>query len=103
MYWTYCGTVHPVLLNRLSKVNTSCGLAVRSSFISEELKAGGIAYVYVRLESSYDPPECHPGQLAYTYLIRRLTPQFQFYVSAVSPGIYLGATELHLLSYAAPF
>ncbi len=32
----------------------------RSSFISGELKAGGIAYINVCLERSYDPLECHP-------------------------------------------
>ncbi len=29
MYQTECGTAHPVLLNRLSKVNISCGLALQ--------------------------------------------------------------------------
>ncbi len=55
------------------KVNTSCGLAGRTSFISGELKDGGIAYVYVGLERSYDPPECHPGQQAYTFVIDLLS------------------------------
>ncbi len=34
-----------------------------------ELKSAEMAYIYVWLESSYDPPEGHPGQLAYTFLI----------------------------------
>ncbi len=29
-------------------------------------KMGGIAYVYDLQERFYDPPECHPGQQAYT-------------------------------------
>ncbi len=36
----------------------------------------GIAYIYVWLESSYDPPEGHPGQLAYTFLICILSTSF---------------------------
>jgi hypothetical protein len=35
-------------------------------------RLGEIAYVYVWLECSYDPPECNPGQLAYIFLIRIL-------------------------------
>ncbi len=35
---------------------------------------GGIIFVYVCLEYSDDPPEGHPGQLAYTFLIRVLSP-----------------------------
>ncbi len=35
-----------------------------SSFISRELKAGGIAYVYVGLERSYDLPPPPPPQKA---------------------------------------
>ncbi len=41
----------------------------RYSFYSGELKVGGIAYVYVWLARSYDPPEGHPGQQAYTLVI----------------------------------
>jgi hypothetical protein len=44
----------------------------------------GIAYIYVWLES-------HPGQLAYTFLLvsyRRLSRQFTFSLSAVTP-VYL--------------
>jgi hypothetical protein len=37
---------------------------------------GGIAYVYDWQERSYDPPECHPGQQAYTFLIRILSTSF---------------------------
>ncbi len=37
---------------------------------------GGIAYVYDWQERSYDPPECHPGQQAYTFLIRILSKSF---------------------------
>ncbi len=36
-------------------------------------KLGGIVYVYVWLERSYDPPECHPVQQAYTFVIRLLS------------------------------
>ncbi len=32
MYRTDCGTAHSVLLNRLSKVNTSCGLAIKTTY-----------------------------------------------------------------------
>ncbi len=48
----------------------------------------GKAYIYVWLESSYDPPECQPGQLAYklSWFVsyRRLSSQFQFSLSAVT-------------------
>ncbi len=47
----------------------SWGRPGRSSFISGELKAGGIAYVYVLLKRSYDPTEGHPGQHAYNFMI----------------------------------
>jgi hypothetical protein len=46
MYRTDCDTAHPVLLNRLSKVNTSCGPA-RLIFIymwGDEGR-GGIPYI----------------------------------------------------------
>ncbi len=36
----------------------------------------GIAYICVWLESSFDPPEGDPGQLAYTFLIRILSTSF---------------------------
>ncbi len=37
----------------------------------------GIAYICVRLENSFDPPEGqHPGRLAYTFLIRILSTSF---------------------------
>ncbi len=39
----------------------------RSSFICGELRAGGIAYVYVCLERSYDLSAGHAGQHAYTF------------------------------------
>jgi hypothetical protein len=68
MYRTDCGTAHPVLLNPLSNVNTSCGVGSWSRW--------SIAYIYVWLESSYDPPEGHPGQLAYTFLICILSTSF---------------------------
>jgi hypothetical protein len=35
-----------------------------------------IAYICFWLESSFDPPEGHPGQLAYTFLIRILSTSF---------------------------
>ncbi len=34
----------------------------RTSVISGELQAGGIVYVQVWLECSYEPPEGNPGQ-----------------------------------------
>ncbi len=49
----------------------------------------GIVYIYVWLESSYDPQECHPGQLVYTFLIRILSTSFilfQFSLSAITLG-----------------
>ncbi len=39
---------------------------------SWKLGKGGIAYVYVWLDRSYDPPEGCPGQQAYTFVIRNL-------------------------------
>ncbi len=45
------------------------------------------AYIYVWLESSYDPPEGHPGQLAtFSWFVsyRCLSSQFQFSLSAVT-------------------
>ncbi len=80
--------------NRLFKVNTSCGPAGRSSFISGELKARGIAYVYDWLERSYDPPECHPGQQA--WLVSYLSPQFQFSLSPAALDMYLYGIHLHV-------
>jgi hypothetical protein len=37
---------------------------------------GWIAYVYDWQGRSYDPPECHPGKQAYTFLIRILSTSF---------------------------
>ncbi len=56
----------------------------RSSGISGELQTG---------KCSYYPPEGYPGQLMYTFVIlRRLAPKFQHSLSAVTLGIFLGAT-----------
>jgi hypothetical protein len=44
-----------------------------------------ICYICVWLENSFDPPEGHPVQLTYTFLIR-LSSQFQFSLSAVTLG-----------------
>jgi hypothetical protein len=63
---------------------------------------GGIAYVYDRQERSYDPPECHPGQQAYTFLIRILLTSFisfQFSLSAVTLG-YLSQWKSPIASHA---
>jgi hypothetical protein len=54
----------PALL-LVAKVNSSCGLALQSAdlhLLVGSWRLRGIAYIYVWLESSYDPPECHPGQ-----------------------------------------
>jgi hypothetical protein len=40
----------------------------RSSVISGELQAGGIVYVYVWRECSYDPPKGQSGQLVHTFV-----------------------------------
>jgi hypothetical protein len=50
MYRTDCGTAHPVLLNWLSKGNTSCGPA-RQIFIyfCGAEGWGGIAYVLINI------------------------------------------------------
>ncbi len=48
--------------------------------------------INVWLERSYDPPECHPGQHAYTFVIRILSTSLTsvlFSLSAVTLGIYL--------------
>ncbi len=42
-------------------------------FLVGSWKLGWTAYVYVWLERSYDPPECHPGQQAYTFVIHLLS------------------------------
>ncbi len=58
---------------------------------------GGIAYVYDWQERSYAPPECHPGQQAYTFLIRILSTSFisvSFSLSAVTLG-YLSQWYYH--------
>jgi hypothetical protein len=56
-----------------------------------------ITYIYVWLKSSYDPPECHLGQLAYTFLIRILSMSFTSvsifsvcYYSSVSISVFWG-------------
>ncbi len=59
----------------------------RSSVISGELQAGGIAYVYVWLECSYDSSEGQPGQLAYTFVIRILSTSYT-YISTFSVCCY---------------
>jgi hypothetical protein len=41
-------------------------------------EGGGIAYDYILLEFSYDPPEGHPGQLVYTFVIRILSTHLNF-------------------------
>jgi hypothetical protein len=74
MYRTDCDTAHPVLLNRLSKVNTNCGWPGRSSFISGELKGGeGYHILMSDWRAIMTPPEGHPGQHVYTFLIRILS------------------------------
>jgi hypothetical protein len=53
----------------------------------------GIANVYVCLERFYDPPEGHPGQHSYTFVIRSLLKSLNsvsISLSAVTLGIYLG-------------
>jgi hypothetical protein len=85
MYRTDCVTAHPVLPNRLSKVNTSCGLPCRSSFMSD-------------FRVLMAPPECRPGQLAYTFLIRILsTPLASVSIYSVfcysSVSISMGQTD----------
>jgi hypothetical protein len=50
MYRTDCCPAHTVLLNRLSKVNTSYAWAGRSSFFSGELKSVPVEYsIYLYL------------------------------------------------------
>ncbi len=97
MYRTDCGTAHPVLLNQLSKVNKVAAWPCRSSFISGELNAAGIAYIYIWLESSYDPQNATldslrtlSGFVSY----RGLSPQFQFFLSAVTL-VYLYRWKVH--------
>jgi hypothetical protein len=57
----------------------------------------GIAYIYVWLKSSYEPPECRLGQLAYAFLIRILSMSltsvsifFVCYYSSVSISVFWG-------------
>ena len=62
--------------NRLFKVNTSSARPADLHLLVGSWKMGGIAYVYDWQERSYDPPECHPWQQAYTFLIRILSTSF---------------------------
>ncbi len=62
--------------NRLFKVNTSCGPAGRSSFISGELKDGWDSICLWLTAALLWPPECHPRQQVYTFLIRILSMSF---------------------------
>ncbi len=52
----------PVIESKHQLRDTYAG---RSSIISGELQTGGIVYVYIWLECSYDPPEGHSGQTGY--------------------------------------
>jgi hypothetical protein len=54
------------------------GRAARQIFSSKwgAARWGGIAYVYVCLECSYDLPEGHPGQLAYPFVAYHIAPNF---------------------------
>ncbi len=56
MYRTDCVTAPPVLPNRLSKVNTSCGLALQIFIYQWELKAASFSiYLCLTLELLWPP------------------------------------------------
>ncbi len=59
----------------------------RSSFISRELKAEGIAYVYVWLERFYDLPEGHAYTFVICILSTSLTSVSIFYVCCYSRSL----------------
>ncbi len=79
MYRTDCCTAHPVLLNRLSKVNTSCGLAPLIFIYQWGAEVFVVQHIFMSdWRALMTPPEGHPGQrqLAYTFLIRILQTSF---------------------------
>ncbi len=90
MYRTDCDTAHPVLLNRLSKVNTSCGPAGRSSFISGELKDGWDSICLWLTGALSWPPQnaTLDSKRTFSWFVsyRRLSAQFQFSLSADTLG-----------------
>jgi hypothetical protein len=70
----------------------------RASVISGELQAGGgIVYVQVWLECPYDPPEGHPGQHAYTFLIHVLS----MYLTSVSIFSVCAALGVYLYGWGS--
>ncbi len=77
MYRTDCCPAHPVLLNQLSKVNTSCGLARQIFIYQWGAEVCGVQHIFMSdWRALVTPPEGHPGQLAYTFLIRILQTSF---------------------------
>ncbi len=84
MYQTDSGTTQTLLLGASIFMYWISQLPGRSLFISGEL------HVHVYLECSYDPPEVHPGQLAYTSVIHILStfaPKFQHSLSTFTLNI----------------
>jgi hypothetical protein len=74
MYRTDCDIAHPVLPNRLSKVNSSCGLALQIFIFMWGAEGGERCHILMSgWRAIMTPPEGHPGQHAYTFLIRILS------------------------------
>ena len=77
MYRTDCCPAHPVLLNRLSKVNTSCGLGRQIFIYQWGAEVCGVQHIFMSdWRALMTLTEGHPGQLAYTFLIRILQTSF---------------------------
>ncbi len=77
MYRTDCCAAHPVLLNRLSKVITSCGLGRQIFIYQWRAEVCGVQHIFMSdWRALMTPPAGHPGQLAYTFLIRILQTSF---------------------------
>ncbi len=98
MYRTDCVTAHPVLPNQLSKVNTSCSLALQIYIYYWELKAAGFRlYLCLTLELLWPSQNAALDSLrtlSWFVSYRRLLPQFQFSLSAVTL-VYLSQWDGH--------
>ncbi len=97
MYRTDCNSAHSVLLNRLSKVNTSCGLARADLHLLVGKWSLGRDSACLCLTGALLRPQKASldimSSLYWFVSYRRLSPQFQFSLSAVTLGIYLGAAH----------
>ncbi len=105
MYRTVCVTAHPVLPIRLSKVNTSCGLALQIFIYQWELKAVGFSiYLCLTLELLWPPPRVPPWTACVhfpdSYPIDVSYPSFNFLCLLLLQCIYLNGCTLQLIQYS---